>query len=178
MTSTVSARSPTSCSRAGRHTIRTSMREVIDDLEAGLNDTLTFDFEDQELPEDTSNRTRQLEEAPPPPRHLPELPSAPSTPPSGLQLARSGVTARTATVVLSDSRSGTTAWSSAAPRPEVTARAEVTTRREVTPGAPSAAAGTAGGRSASARPAGALADDATRPMLDPPPVAAAMPSEP
>src|SRR6516165_7701086 len=147
MTSTVSARSPTSCSRAGRHTIRTSMREVIDDLEAGLNDTLTFDFEDQELPEDTSNRTRQLEEAPPPPRHLPELPSAPSTPPSGLQLARSGVTARTATVVLSDSRSGTTAWSSAAPRPEVTARtdvmprpevtarAEVTTRREVTPGA-------------------------------------------
>jgi len=167
-----------------------SMREVIDDLEAGLNDTLTFDFEDQELPEDTSNRTRQLEEAPPPPRHLPELPSAPSTPPSGLQLARSGVTARTATVVLSDSRSGTTAWSSAAPRPEVTARtdvmprpevtarAEVTTRREVTPGAPSAAAGTAGGRSASARPAGALADDATRPMLDPPPVAAAMPSEP
>src|SRR6516162_2490948 len=75
-----------------------SMREVIDDLEAGLNDTLTFDFEDQELPEDTSNLTRQLEEAPPPPRSLPELPSAPSAPP----FARSTVTTRTATIVLPD----------------------------------------------------------------------------
>ncbi len=39
-----------------------SMREVIDDLEAGLNDTLTFDFEDREASEDHSNRTRHLDE--------------------------------------------------------------------------------------------------------------------
>jgi hypothetical protein len=42
-----------------------SMREVIDDLEAALNDTLTFDFDDEELPEE-ANVTRQLEELPPP----------------------------------------------------------------------------------------------------------------
>src|SRR5215470_8461726 len=62
-----------------------SMREVIDDLEAALNDTLTFDFEDEELSEDTSNHTRhleenltrQLDELPRPPPPLP--PSAPST---------------------------------------------------------------------------------------------------
>jgi serine/threonine protein kinase/tetratricopeptide (TPR) repeat protein len=40
-----------------------SMREVIDDLEAALNDTLTFDFDDEELPEE-GNLTRQLEEQP------------------------------------------------------------------------------------------------------------------
>jgi len=50
-----------------------SMREVIDDLEAALNDTLTFDFEDEESSEDTSNFTRHLEdnltrELEPPPR--------------------------------------------------------------------------------------------------------------
>jgi len=163
-----------------------SMREVIDDLEAGLNDTLTFDFEDQELPEDTSNLTRQLEEAPPPPRSLPELPSAPSAPP----FARSTVTTRTATIVLPDSRSGATAWSSAAsrhevtPRPEVTARPERiarpegTARREVTPPAASATAGTTGGRLPGAGNAAAPAADATRPMLDPPPVAAVMPTGP
>ena len=62
-----------------------SMREVIDELEAALNDTLTFDFEDEDLPEDTSNLTRhleenltrQLDELPRPPPPLP--PSAPST---------------------------------------------------------------------------------------------------
>ena len=163
-----------------------SMREVIDDLEAGLNDTLTFDFEDQELPEDTSNLTRQLEEAPPPPRSLPELPSAPSAPP----FARSTVTTRTATIVLPDSRSGATAWSSAAsrhevtPRPEVTARPERiarpegTARREVTPPAASATAGTTGGRLPGAGNAAAPAADATRPMLDPPPVAAVKPTGP
>ena len=163
-----------------------SMREVIDDLEAGLNDTLTFDFEDQELPEDTSNLTRQLEEAPPPPRSLPELPSAPSAPP----FARSTVTTRTATIVLPDSRSGATAWSSAAsrhevtPRPEVTARPERiarpegTARREVTPPAASATAGRTGGRLPGAGNAAAPAADATRPMLDPPPVAAVKPTGP
>src|SRR5215470_11256769 len=64
-----------------------SMREVIDDLEAALNDTLTFDFEDEELSEDTSNLTRhleenltrQLDELPRPPAPLPS--SAPSTAP-------------------------------------------------------------------------------------------------
>src|SRR6516165_4311848 len=40
-----------------------SMREVIDDLEAALNDTLTFDFDDEGLPEE-ANLTRQLEEQP------------------------------------------------------------------------------------------------------------------
>jgi serine/threonine protein kinase/tetratricopeptide (TPR) repeat protein len=166
-----------------------SMREVIDDLEAGLNDTLTFDFEDQELSEDTSNLTRQLEEAPPPPRPLPELPSAPPTPPSAPQFSRSSAATRTATIVLPDSRSGATAWSSAAPRPqvtdrtdvmtrpEVTARSEPTTRREVTPGPVSATAVAAGSRLPGARNAPAPAD-ATRPMLDPPPVAAGMPPEP
>jgi eukaryotic-like serine/threonine-protein kinase len=70
-----------------------SMREVIDDLEAALNDTLTFDFEDEELPEE-GNLTRQLEELPlprtppepPPPRSSPrtlplEPPSPRSSPP-------------------------------------------------------------------------------------------------
>jgi serine/threonine protein kinase len=186
-----------------------SMREVIDDLEAGLNDTLTFDFEDQELPEDTSNLTRQLEEAPSPPRPLPEVPSAPPTAPP---FARSSVAPRTTTVVLPESRSGATPWSSAAPRPEVTprpelvnrpevatrleltgrpevtdrtdvmlrpesvARAELTTRRELTPGTASVTAGTAGGGSPSARIGAVPPADATRPMLDPPPVAAAMPN--
>src|SRR5215467_7499732 len=42
-----------------------SMREVIDDLEAALNDTLTFDFEDEGLPEE-ANVTRQLDELPRP----------------------------------------------------------------------------------------------------------------
>jgi serine/threonine protein kinase/tetratricopeptide (TPR) repeat protein len=60
-----------------------SMREVIDDLEASLNDTLTFDSDDEALEE--ANLTRQLEELPasrpqpelpppPPPRPQPELP--------------------------------------------------------------------------------------------------------
>jgi tetratricopeptide (TPR) repeat protein len=48
------------------------MREVIDELDAALNDTLTFDFED-EGPADEPNLTRQLEE-PPRPRQLEELP--------------------------------------------------------------------------------------------------------
>jgi eukaryotic-like serine/threonine-protein kinase len=64
-----------------------SIREVIDDLEAALNDTLTFDFEDEDLSEDTSNLTRhleenftrQLDELPRPPPPLP--PSAPSAAP-------------------------------------------------------------------------------------------------
>ena len=63
-----------------------SMREVIDDLEAALNDTLTFDFEDEALPEE-GNWTRQLDEQPTPrsalrvapPEMLPELP--PELPP-------------------------------------------------------------------------------------------------
>jgi serine/threonine protein kinase/tetratricopeptide (TPR) repeat protein len=62
-----------------------SMREVIDDLEAALNDTLTFDFEDEELPEE-GNLTRQLEELPPP-RTPPDLTlprSPPRTPPPEL----------------------------------------------------------------------------------------------
>src|SRR5215468_5967155 len=50
-----------------------SMREVIDDLEAALNDTLTFDFEDDDLPEE-ANVTRQLDElAPPEPQPEPDL---------------------------------------------------------------------------------------------------------
>jgi eukaryotic-like serine/threonine-protein kinase len=54
-----------------------SIREVIDDLEAALNDTLTFDFNDEEQPEE-ANVTRQLEELPPP--RLPaELPAQPTT---------------------------------------------------------------------------------------------------
>jgi serine/threonine protein kinase/tetratricopeptide (TPR) repeat protein len=54
-----------------------SMREVIDELEASLNDTLSFDFEDQEPPEEP-NLTRQLEELSPP-RPAPHLPSPPPT---------------------------------------------------------------------------------------------------
>jgi eukaryotic-like serine/threonine-protein kinase len=42
-----------------------SMREVIDDLDAALNDTLTFDFQDEEVSEE-ANLTRQLEELSPP----------------------------------------------------------------------------------------------------------------
>jgi serine/threonine protein kinase len=61
-----------------------SMREVIDDLDAALNDTLTFDFDDAELAEDNSNLTRhleenltrQLDEPPPPPPPLPSAPPA------------------------------------------------------------------------------------------------------
>ena len=60
-----------------------SMREVSDDLEAALNDTLTFDSDDEAAEE--ANLTRQLEElavsrpqpelpARPPPRPQPELP--------------------------------------------------------------------------------------------------------
>jgi eukaryotic-like serine/threonine-protein kinase len=55
---------------------QSSMREVIDDLDAALNDTLTFDFEDEELPEE-SNVTRQLEELP---RPRPQPEPAPSSP--------------------------------------------------------------------------------------------------
>ena len=66
-----------------------SMREVIDDLEAALNDTLTFDFDDEGLPEE-ANLTRQLEELPPSrpqpvlpsSRPQPELPPAPQAAPS------------------------------------------------------------------------------------------------
>ncbi len=59
-----------------------SMREVIDDLEAALNDTLTFDLEDRESSEDSSNRTRHLDEnftrqLEEPQRPLPALPSSP-----------------------------------------------------------------------------------------------------
>jgi len=79
-----------------------SMREVIDDFEAALNDTLSFDFEDRELTEDTSNLTRHLEEnltrqlvEEPPPRQLPELPEPPqlaSLPPdAGLRAARAAL---------------------------------------------------------------------------------------
>ena len=79
-----------------------SMREVIDDFEAALNDTLSFDFEDRELTEDTSNLTRHLEENltrqlvdEPPPRQLPELPELPqlaSSPPgAGLRAARAAL---------------------------------------------------------------------------------------
>jgi hypothetical protein len=52
-----------------------SMREVADDLDAALNDTLTFDFEDEEPSEEASNLTRQLEELSPtrPPPELPPL---------------------------------------------------------------------------------------------------------
>ena len=69
-----------------------SMREVIDDLEAALNDTLTFDFEDEELPEE-GNLTRQLDELPSPrsvlrtqlrelpPEQPPELPPPPPAAP-------------------------------------------------------------------------------------------------
>jgi serine/threonine protein kinase len=49
-----------------------SMREVIEDLEAALNDTLTFDFDDEGLQEE-ANVTRQLEELAQP-RPEPELP--------------------------------------------------------------------------------------------------------
>jgi serine/threonine protein kinase/tetratricopeptide (TPR) repeat protein len=69
-----------------------SLREVIDDLETALNDTLTFDVEDRELPEQEANLTRQLDpnftrqlpdtnftrELPPtPPRTPPPLPILP-----------------------------------------------------------------------------------------------------
>jgi serine/threonine protein kinase len=79
-----------------------SMREVIDDFEAALNDTLSFDFEDRELTEDNSNLTRHLEEnltrqlvEEPPPRQLPELPQLPqlasSPPDAGLRAARAAL---------------------------------------------------------------------------------------
>src|SRR4029077_12488444 len=76
-----------------------SMREVIDDLEAALNDTLTFDFEDEELSEDTSNLTRHLEENLP--RQLEELPRPPPDLPSSAPL---GVTTRTAAPELAETR--------------------------------------------------------------------------
>jgi tetratricopeptide (TPR) repeat protein len=70
-----------------------SIREVIDDLEAALNDTLTFDFNDEEQPEE-ANVTRQLEELPPP--RLPaELPAQPTTM-ATLRTAASAVPAETA----------------------------------------------------------------------------------
>jgi len=53
-----------------------SMREVIDDLDAGLNDTLTFDLEGEELSEEASNLARQLEELSTP-RPSPELAPTP-----------------------------------------------------------------------------------------------------
>jgi serine/threonine protein kinase/tetratricopeptide (TPR) repeat protein len=40
-----------------------SMREVIDELEAALNDTLTFDAEDGAVPHEEANLTRQLPDA-------------------------------------------------------------------------------------------------------------------
>ena len=40
-----------------------SMREVIDELEAALNDTLTFDTEDEAVPHEEANLTRQLPDA-------------------------------------------------------------------------------------------------------------------
>ena len=55
-----------------------SMREVIDDLDAALNDTLSFDFADEGLSEEASNLTRQLEELSPS-RPAPELPPLPQT---------------------------------------------------------------------------------------------------
>jgi eukaryotic-like serine/threonine-protein kinase len=61
-----------------------SMREVIDDLDAALNDTLTFDLEDGKLEEEEdANLTRQLPERSPP-RPRPEPPSAPPEPPFAL----------------------------------------------------------------------------------------------
>ncbi|HYX73768.1 MAG TPA: serine/threonine-protein kinase [Steroidobacteraceae bacterium] len=71
-----------------------SMREVIEDLEAALNDTLSFDFEDGELAEDASNLTRHLEEnltrqLEEPPRQLPEPPPLP--PDTGLRAARAAL---------------------------------------------------------------------------------------
>jgi serine/threonine protein kinase/tetratricopeptide (TPR) repeat protein len=56
-----------------------SMREVIDDLDAALNDTLTFDSQDEE-PSEEANLTRQLEELSPP-RPPPELPPPELPPP-------------------------------------------------------------------------------------------------
>jgi eukaryotic-like serine/threonine-protein kinase len=144
-----------------------SMREVIDDLDAGLNDTLTFDFEDEEVSPDTSNLTRQLEDPPPPPRPLPDLPSAPSGPRS----VPSSVTTRTATGVLADARPGPAAWSSAAHRSAATARPD-----ETAPVA-SVGAGPAVARPSGTRNAAVAAGDATRPMLDPP-VAAVPATEP
>jgi len=76
-----------------------SMREVIDDLEAALNDTLTFDFEDEELSEDTSNLTRHLEENLT--RQLEELPRPPPDLPSSAPL---GVSTRTAAPELAETR--------------------------------------------------------------------------
>ena len=55
-----------------------SMREVIDDFDAALNDTLSFDFADEGLSEEASNLTRQLEELSPS-RPAPELPPLPQT---------------------------------------------------------------------------------------------------
>ena len=65
-----------------------SMREVIDDLEAALNDTLTFDFEDEE-PLEEANLTRQLEELPrlrPQPERPPPPPAASASPPREIAL--------------------------------------------------------------------------------------------
>ena len=50
-----------------------SMREVVDNLDASLNDTLTFDSEDEAPPEEESNLTRQLPEISLPPP-LPRFP--------------------------------------------------------------------------------------------------------
>ena len=71
-----------------------SMREVIDELEAALNDTLTFDFDEEGQPEE-ANLTRQLEELPPPSPRLPaELP--PQTSMATLHTAARAVPGETA----------------------------------------------------------------------------------
>ena len=90
-----------------------SMREVIDDLEAALNDTLTFDFEDEELSEDTSNLTRHLEENLT--RQLEELPRPPPELPSSAPL---GVSTRTAAPELTETRAPAAPAARAAPPPD------------------------------------------------------------
>ena len=98
-----------------------SMREVIDDLEAALNDTLTFDFDDEGGSEET-NVTRQLEDLPRP-RPLPE----PTPPPL----------AAASPVVATSAPAGTVApVSPVAPAAPVVPTAPVASAAAVVPGAP------------------------------------------
>ncbi len=127
-----------------------SMREVIDDLEAALNDTLTFDFKDEELSEEPANLTRQLEasnstrqlEASNLTRQLEDLPPArslPKVPPLPLSGAARAPTGRlseiSAPAAAPAARDASPAPGSATEAPgRVTVTAEVPTlSREVAP---------------------------------------------
>jgi len=100
-----------------------SMREVIDDLEAALNDTLTFDFDDEGESEET-NVTRQLEDLPRP-RPLPEPPPPPlaAASPALAIPAPAGTLAPVSSVVPAARIASAAAVVPAAPVPPVAPRA-------------------------------------------------------